>query len=264
MPTTINHTAYPLLIDTVIDLAPIGSLLALRRTSKAFCTRIDKRLFKHATLVQPEGHAWMYVVFPSVPATAPCHLYDLPFACQAIEVLDVDRTNFPLVPIAYHSINPLETLVNLKTVRRIGWDRRPSRLRHAGNLDTIVDYVDLDEATEEIVFHLVPGQERHIAHIHCTTDELPTIEVSMGLVGPATARLREFAIVIWSPADEPPPDSDMGDEPFLWELVHELVPFLMSGGVLKIVGLETVHPRRLYPEPKVLVPGVQHVEEWAR
>lgn len=166
MPTTINHTAYPLLIDTIIDFAPISSLLALRRTSKAFCARIDRRLFRHAALIQPEGHAWMYIVFPTVDSTRPRHLFSLPFACQAIEILDVDRENFPLVPTAYHSANPLETLVNLKVVRRIGWSRRSARLRHQADLDTVVDYIDVDDVTDdEFTLHLLPGQRRHVAHL---------------------------------------------------------------------------------------------------
>ncbi|WOO81794.1 uncharacterized protein LOC62_04G005315 [Vanrija pseudolonga] len=52
MPVTIDHTAYPYIMDLIIDNSDVDALLKLRATCKLFCKRITTLLFTHVSLVE--------------------------------------------------------------------------------------------------------------------------------------------------------------------------------------------------------------------
>ncbi|WOO81811.1 uncharacterized protein LOC62_04G005330 [Vanrija pseudolonga] len=163
---SLDHTAYPALIDTIISHAGVPALAALRATSKAFKSRIDAYLLAHAELyyfpvtrTAPElRHAVPGLTLPlNTPIPVLSELPRLPFAPEAVTTLDVV---LPLsvrraIATAYSSLHTLRRLqCPLQEDEDDGF--RPSH--------TLVDFVTLP------VGHLAwcqlpPGVKRYIAHL---------------------------------------------------------------------------------------------------
>lgn len=265
MVSSIDHTSFPEIVDLVISYSSFETQMAFRGTSRFFCNRIDRRYFKHGALTQPSEQHWLHITFPGITTTAPMHLYGIKIAGLSVEILDVDKGNFPAAPRGDHSFDPLECVINLKVIRRIGWNSRSSKLLHNQPLDVVIDYIDLDKCRPMVgaPVHLIPQAERHVVHIKWTWNNIPGPSIRVSMVPSAgTIRLQEIIIVLWPPSTPPPDDFNDDEEPLFWHVVRELLPFMGAGGIVKVVGLEKVPRRGLSLPPSFTTTHADNAVGW--
>lgn len=238
MPTVIDHTVFPRVVGTIVQLADFPTQLAFRATSTKFCAIVDAFLFKHALLTIP-NHPSSCLRFRNLP-TSPAYNPNNYILSRAVEVVDAD------LPVNIgHRTHVLDVLPRLHTIRRLGFKSTSVHFGRASTVRTVVDFVKIAPSTpKNPLITVSSSQERHIIHIrydaHNPQKCYPCI--LFDLMGPAV--LAEFFIVLW-------PDYE-GDNinilapPILYSLVHELALYLRHYGTLKIVGLEYVGYESLY------------------
>ncbi|KAL1412278.1 hypothetical protein Q8F55_000022 [Vanrija albida] len=206
--TTIDHTAYPAIIDAILAHTDVRGLMALRTTSKAFKQRVDAQLFPRAVF-HARGSSGGYVL--TDPAGAP-----LPFAPSGVRVLDLPG-ELADGPVGYWS-----SFSSLEALRRAGGtvtDRRSAAFAPA----TVVDWYDVPPGpgVRGQYIYLPPTTQRYVLHISwrgARPEAIPRVKGADGL--------REVVIV--RPERAPPQ--------LVAQLSHQFLPLMYDGGELTIVG----------------------------
>lgn len=163
---SLDHTAYPALIDTIISHAGVEALAALRATSRTFKSLIDTHLLAHAELyyfpvtrTAPElRHAVPGLTLPvntSIPVSS--SLPRLPFAPDVVTTLDI------VLPLSVPQTT-VAAYTSLHTLRRLQCPLQEEEDDGFRPSATLVDFVTLP------VGHLAwcqlpPGVERYVAHL---------------------------------------------------------------------------------------------------
>ncbi|KAL1412298.1 hypothetical protein Q8F55_000042 [Vanrija albida] len=197
MPTTINHTSYPYILDHIIEYAPLGSLLKLQSTSKAFRERVQARvdgiLSRHVIFLRTDGGFALRSFIPGADDTT-AHSWSI--RPSAVKILDVDVRNTTPQELAQVEGDAFRSL---HTLRRFNWP--PSSMFNPFTipsvpLHTVVDFVDL--SAHPVLANSKPlvdsRVDRHIVHLRWNDKELN--RGRLGVLG-ALPSVREFALVLW-------------------------------------------------------------------
>lgn len=127
----LDHSAYPGIIDLIIQVAPFPSLLALRRTSKSFRDLVDRRLLTHVELQYHDGGEL------SLRTVGGTH-HRLPFKPELVHIADqVSETPYPRQP------HPYAAFTQLRTLRRHGDAIAADDAGLFPQVDTLVDFIHL-------------------------------------------------------------------------------------------------------------------------
>ncbi|WOO81795.1 uncharacterized protein LOC62_04G005316 [Vanrija pseudolonga] len=191
MPATIDHTAYPYLIDLIIDNSHVDALLKLRATSKSFRDRLTTLLYTHVLVGNgytndPFSDNLLVLKRPSSRPLIYRELGDvysppyLPFLRDPVQILDRELTGFYTPrPEDSYPFDKIRGFTNVTTVRRLG----------AHTLSTIGDFPFgapgircVDYLTTEGLVHnepysinFIPAVAVYILHLQWD----PDIETSM-------------------------------------------------------------------------------------
>lgn len=164
MPVTIDHRAYPDIIDLIVQYAPPAALLALRGASKEYLHRIN-RLAEHAAL-EKTGSAL------NPDSTAVAYGSGLAYSCLsspgrrvprlpgAAKVLDL------VLPTEYYEHFELARFNDVHTLRRIrgAWDL--DTLESFPSVRTVVDFIDfLPDYCPPQAVRIPPGTSHYVAHV---------------------------------------------------------------------------------------------------
>lgn len=251
---SIDHTAYPHLIDTIIAQCDIPTLLSFRGTSRPFLARVNGVLLSHAAL-RPwpaDGSSDAFVLTTiATPARR------LPFVPASVRTLDL---------VSDRAVPPdlVRQFTTLRTLRR----RRSAYAFPSPAADTVVDFIPCYGSKERVRLNIPPAQKAiiHLKYVHAS---VPTFDVRVD------ASLRELVVVLW------PPEADRAKDPVgaAASLAASLARALDRWNrrlELTIVGLEQFDPaaRRCMPRQmpffrenrgiEVLFLGVRMVtlDEW--
>lgn len=246
-------TQLTLLIDEIFAFAPLSSLLALRRTSKAFRDRVDALLLSHAVLALNEGTPALYV--PRGRDNAGTRL---PYAPDRVRTLDVDVSVTQRDDL---DRTRLDAYTSLRVLRRFGLPPGNDALRFVTHDDEplthVVDYLPLETQRRIRSARFNTSGETHIAHLRW--NELAPSRTHFAVtVAPAT-KVLVFVLHPFSRPDR-------------WENITEATPErpLFTGLIntfsslifprrwkyvqCTVVGLENVHPNTIPPGEHVTEP----------
>ncbi|WOO81740.1 uncharacterized protein LOC62_04G005261 [Vanrija pseudolonga] len=135
--TSLDHTAYPNIIDTIINAAPLATLLALRGTCRTFRDRIDRHMFYHVELDNLEGGEVCLVTANT--AFQPTPTRHLPFRASRVRVADqVSQTPAPVI-----THNPFTAFTKLHTLRRREYSVWADDAFCFTEVKTLVDFIDI-------------------------------------------------------------------------------------------------------------------------
>ncbi|KAL1412302.1 hypothetical protein Q8F55_000046 [Vanrija albida] len=242
--TAIDHTAYPYLIDLILESCSLRTLITLRATCRSFRDRINAGLVDHAVLLAPAtpaNDASLHIPSTVNPfkAGAPC-IFSLPehsprqLATRTLDILS-DPPGADRVPEALQS-----QFTAITTLRRFG-PKAMTRPYSAlpGPVDTVVDCVQCGPKRAGAHIHLVPGVRRHIIHVLWDEANLVGITPPSDTHTPP-AGLEQLTLVLW------PFETTRRIRPcnITW-LVTALNSFTRFGAQFTIVGLEKVHPSQV-------------------
>ncbi|KAL1412300.1 hypothetical protein Q8F55_000044 [Vanrija albida] len=246
MAPTLDHTAYPYIIDEIIAFAPLASLLQLRGTSQSFRARINALLFDHAELRISNRHPRVRALH--VPKGRKFAGACIPWIPSLVHTLDVDvRTtrdrgakNGPLPFTA------------LRSIRRFGLPKGNGtpRLTLPDMPGTVVDYIDLSEQGPYQSVRFEGAGERQIVHL-CWNELVRTSKHYAVLPGKAWPA--ELVFVLWPvarPADDVPGGSSVvPDQPLFMGIFQSVAGIFFRGawGTVQctVVGLEHIHPHNV-------------------
>ncbi|WOO81800.1 uncharacterized protein LOC62_04G005321 [Vanrija pseudolonga] len=169
---TIDHTAYPAIMDDIIAYAPMQALFKLRLTSKAFRARVDALVGRHV-LLGPLTVTGTTLLLPKIYRFNPGpSSWAVPANPSVVRVLDVDfgTLDDPALSIV------LSQFTGVTTVRRFSlpYTENEELFELPPSARTVVDYLPLSINT----YVPVSSGRRHILHVGLC----PTV----GPNGPAT------------------------------------------------------------------------------
>ncbi|KAL1412301.1 hypothetical protein Q8F55_000045 [Vanrija albida] len=241
MPTTIDHTAYPYLIDIIIEFASVPAQLKLRQTSRSFRERIDARRCKHVVLLSIKGTAdgWLHAPSASNPFEADgerllrVHGFPLGLSAPAARTLD-------LVGRPQHAHEPPYVLLSqfstITTFRRFGEAVRRPYPELSGHVHTLVDCTQGGEIA------LVRGVRRYI--LHSLWDEAaPYAQIWFPPPGRDKVSLggvEEITLVLW-----PFKSTSVERRRLIDDLLWMLRERAGCPSRFTVVGLEKVHPSQV-------------------
>ncbi|WOO81793.1 uncharacterized protein LOC62_04G005314 [Vanrija pseudolonga] len=264
MPSTIDHTAFPFIIDRIILHAELDALLVIRATSKELRDYIDAIVFSHVRLRDgpPGGYRGppkRFALFPprSTPRTALSARHSLqcktrlPFIAHAVKVLDIHDAGFSYVGGGDRDLPPalMSAFTNVTTLRRLNWASVELKC-HApfgAPVHTVVD--DLNTGDHDICteYHIqcIPGAKRHVAHLRWDQDlnQYCDLDVDVNKV----PELEEFVLVLWPHSSGARHGMRGQISQELYTLLHSLLPLAQRGGSIVVVGLEGVQEDQIDP-----------------
>lgn len=180
MPTTIDHTAYPEIIDTILEHASCKALLAFSATSKHYRDRLcpvhnHVALHRNTTtnktgFTSPDGTRTARLLWP------------------AIHTLDLTETTWYARTTQSEDYDSTSAVTELQVIRRHrapaerpNYPRTPNLIYHTEYPWTIVDYIDLDaipswwnDADGTPVIRLDQEHLVHILHLRWIDDDSDT------------------------------------------------------------------------------------------
>ncbi|KAL1412299.1 hypothetical protein Q8F55_000043 [Vanrija albida] len=253
MTPTMDHTAFPFVINRIVVFAPLASLLQLRRTSKAFRTRVDNLILSHVVLRNSVQDGLLAL---HVPHGLPDAGQPLPYLPNLVHTLDVD---FGVRPIRGADRGPHGPFPALRTMRRFGpgiTDGRIPSVNVPALPPTVIDYIDISApdgyqceqsnavgARQRITryehFNAL-GARRHIIHVRWNE-----LAMTPKRYLATTPGIEELVFVLWPEAagggDVAP------DERLFLSLWASLIKQAISAASvqLTIVGLEHVNPNNV-------------------
>ncbi|WOO81760.1 uncharacterized protein LOC62_04G005281 [Vanrija pseudolonga] len=260
---TIDHSTHPDIIECILSHAPVGALIRLRATSRAYHERISPSLLAHVVLVRhPDRHACGFAVPPEAAHDGG---HRLPYALQFVRRLRILHPS--LSPETIHAVAPsLDTLVRVGT---IGPLRKMDLVNNAlEHVHTTVDHIDaglIFERWRDTLF-LPANTRRFVVHIAWNVGRWDELAKELSIVpkyttGPDGRELsivREIVVVLWPrgmPTDEQPtynpaiiPMSHRENTgpsrlmPVFWLLNRGLGKAILSGASVTVVGLERCPP----------------------
>ncbi|WOO81806.1 uncharacterized protein LOC62_04G005326 [Vanrija pseudolonga] len=192
MPATLDYSAHPHIIETIVRCAPVAALIPLRATSKAIQPLVDAILFDHVQL-QPfpaDGKDWASgaVIGLTLPAdtslSVSSPLPRLPWVPGAVRMLDDTKTwndddEYAITNDAFSS---------LQTIRQLCTDDYAYD-HNLSDVPTAVLFVDASRYHHTIY----PCSKRMVAHIRGGGGNPPVVETA------CHDNVREFVFVFWSP-----------------------------------------------------------------
>ncbi|WOO81822.1 uncharacterized protein LOC62_04G005340 [Vanrija pseudolonga] len=164
MTITIDHQAFPQIIDLIVQYAPPGALLAQRAASKEFLHRIN-RLAEHAVLektssaLSPDSTAVAYDdgILYSCLSSPGRRMPPLPSAAKVLDLV---------LPTEYYDHDRLDRFTAIHTLRRIrgAWDLET--LESFPTVRTVVDFIDfLPRYCPPQALRIPPGTSHYVAHV---------------------------------------------------------------------------------------------------
>lgn len=267
MPLTIDHTAYPYIIDLIVDNSDVDALLRLGATSKAFHARTTALLYAHVLLADQ-------CIYGGEPVTAESRLtimppphymsahkinfadddkfppHFLPFVPQAVKVLTVDITAFQYDDLTIGGgFDKLREFTNVTAVRRFG----RNTVEWIGEVPfgapdmLCIDYLlsDGDYPNKPYCIKCISGVTDHIVHL----EWCPGNDFNVEYYFDNTQSLERVTFVLWPTGlhdnDHPvrPPC------PELWDPIQSLDDFMQRGGQLTIVGTDKLRLWQITDDP---------------
>lgn len=230
---TINHTAYPYIIDTIVANCSFDALLALRGTSKTFLARCNTILLDHAVLdtgvefsFRDTREACLRIL---CSASSPERR--LPPVLERIRVVDVVG-NSPVCGAFQRRFTRLHTL------RRINRSWRDFTFSPS---TAVVDFIDLSAVSNFNDHHIrIPvGPIRSVVHIRYNLS-VPNEKPLLPLVR-TRGRVQNFTLVLWP--THPSTESKL----FVYSLILSLLYAwdFKGPGTITLVGMDTEDGDRL-------------------
>ncbi|KAL1412281.1 hypothetical protein Q8F55_000025 [Vanrija albida] len=151
--TVLDHTAYPSIIDLIIEVAPLASLYALRTTSKTIRDRVHRHVLAHVELDYLEG-ATQYTggelcLITAGTAFTPTPTHRLTFLPALVRTADqTEETPYPRL-----KINPYAAFTHLRTLRRLGSAVWADDASLFAQVHTLVDFIDMASYRREAIDH---------------------------------------------------------------------------------------------------------------
>lgn len=277
MAAPLDHTAYPDVLDEIIELAPAQALVKLRATSRDFCARADRVLLRHAVYAWrrdsngEEEHAVLLAPFARSRPPQDGRRGGqaaLPLRPECVEVLDLVKyvccgvrgcAGPTLTSSTWPSPMPaaiLQRFNNLHTVRRMGdgLASRSAERRDVFPATTVVDFFVIDDfrpgegrSNIPVVpdpLYAAPHATRYVLHLKWREAPGWAGKEVWSLSSAAAAALTELDIVLWSFGDTPPPATAPTPARIvgLLQVAARLWDALVAGTTtLRIVGLEKVY-----------------------
>ncbi|WOO84059.1 uncharacterized protein LOC62_05G007582 [Vanrija pseudolonga] len=269
----LDHTAYPDIIDHVLDSCSLSTLAAFRAASRAFRDNVDRRLLVHAELEAvevPDDYSisgarteYAFVIardarYPAfVPTKSPPVRIKghLPWKPAYVHTLDLDFHDWvesTSLPDAL--LSGLSTLHTLRRFNDRRWRRTLSRPESAWiPARTVVDFVRVPRnrksrnstITDSLAIMLPPKVRRYILHLHWDavypSPHYTRLRLDNG------DKLREVVLALKPTVRrEWQPDQQYRSVPaFLTSALRIAFEVIKRGGTLTIVGAEMVHPLQL-------------------
>lgn len=238
--TTIDHTAYPLIVDLVLWYASPQVLLAFRLTSKAFQRRVDAP-FAHVLLkprAAPKKGSLRDTASPVTLSTASSPPRPLPWFPFAIGVLDhwtdrgLHRRRLEHAP-SLHTLRRFDNAILIDTVgvEKLGL--------------TLVDFIDVTqwEWLASINLPTPTGTTRSIMHLKYDFSMENVLFTQLQVTNSNSwAHGPEFVFVLW-PTDDPVEDEPAaGRLEFLYSaILSSLAGWDGEEISITVVGMEDAH-----------------------
>ncbi|WOO81801.1 uncharacterized protein LOC62_04G005322 [Vanrija pseudolonga] len=197
---TLDHTAYPFIMEQVLMYASVQALFKLRLTSKSFRARVDNILATHVFLdggiVDNEVKTAMllpkaYRFYPG-PST-----WALTAPHSSVLVVDAVRKNLGNQSLAdtfntFAAVNTLRRFWPLEEGEYDAIDAYPKA--HPSSNKTLVDFIPVTQASPHR-FIALPTAPRQIIHLHVGRGAVNTSFHNIDR--PA---LTDIVLILWSPA----------------------------------------------------------------
>lgn len=255
-PVTIDHTAFPYLIDMIVGYADMGALVALRTTSSAFRRRVDGILLKHVVITYKSPS----VTVGTQPAMTPPNIAfktppgslltvgarHLPLAPQFVQVADIQYC-----PYRGETMSPaVADFKSVHTIRRSARmvsQRGTNYFKHA---TTVVDFFNMSQElyyrqskTGKSIIYLPHKTKRYVLHVKWREDAqsyyFPDVDFK------SVRNIKEWVLVFH-------PHQSCHVNP------HAVIPFTLLATIAEItkvmvtnkaaaiiVGAESIHPVQL-------------------
>ncbi|WOO81766.1 uncharacterized protein LOC62_04G005288 [Vanrija pseudolonga] len=231
MTVIIDHTAFPAIVEKIIDAADFGTQLKFRGTSKAYCSHVNKIHFKHLLVRMGEGPDEFLngseLPWISASASGPAR----PTVLNATEIVDVC-----VLSHLKWRIEVLRHLPSAHTIRRLALNCTLYPITHLDNLHTVVDFVNTVVSAEEGAANLAMidvsyDLEHQIIHLRWKDDRIVPYLIFQG--NTHAPKLQEVVIALW------PVNTDETPKPeVLWSMVVDFAAYVKGSVALKIVGME--------------------------
>ncbi|WOO81828.1 uncharacterized protein LOC62_04G005346 [Vanrija pseudolonga] len=205
---TLDHTAYPDILDRIIDLSPPEALASLRLASRYCRDRATAALLSHAVL-EPR---WLEAAVPpwhSDDASSWPYLFSLkgrwlPYLPHLVRTLDVRSDNHPSEELS-GEFTSLDTLRRMRGAYADPYDDfgDPRGFTYPPffqpSAATVVDFVEAPFGYTPGLDIAVHASERYILHV----DLIRTDEESHGLSIRNALQTPNFTLVLWARDREP-------------------------------------------------------------
>lgn len=253
MPSTIDHTAFPFIIDRIILHAELDALLVLRATCQQLRDYITTLVFSHVRLCD-NGQLFgsgpkIFSIFPLWDtASSPRYYLDLetrlPLIAHPVKVLDIDDSGmaYPTGGDDHLPLAVMSRFTNVTTLRRTSW---PSveLVCHApfgAPVHTVVDDINTQDNFIRVGYRIpcIPGSKRHIIHLRWDQDSNQHYKFDVGI--DKVPELEEFVIVLWPYSSGAQESSEAKISEEVWSILHSLRPLAAHGRSIIVVGLEAV------------------------
>ncbi|WOO76665.1 uncharacterized protein LOC62_01G000290 [Vanrija pseudolonga] len=255
--SAIDHTAYPDVLDEIIELAPPQALVRLRATSRDFCTRADRVLLRHVVYAwrsDAKGNQHADLLAPFTRSRPPQdggqrgERAVLPLKPECVEVLDLVNAWPAPMPSTL-----LDRFTSLHTLRRMGAGllSRSADRTVVYPARTVADFYAIDDFRPGAGVSNIPvvpdphyasdACTRYVLHLKWREGPSWAGKEVWSLSTLAATRLQELDIVLWSygDVDAPQPGARVVG---LLQVAARLWDGLVAGSTrLTVVGLEKVY-----------------------
>lgn len=195
MPCTLDHEYYPHLFESIFRCAPVGALIKLRATCKAFQRLVDTILFAHVQLhaFPGAGDNWeqqvLGLTLPSDTELLCSGLPRLPWVPGAVVVLD-DPGTFGEYDLSRSvSLSDFSALKTFRRLHRSDMERRGDHSSLLDGVDTAVEFA----STLRWVRVSPPSCRRLVMHVRGDHNGHYNIYVA------PCPTAREYVLVLWPP-----------------------------------------------------------------
>lgn len=241
---TIDHAAYPNIMDKILNACSQPVLFAFRATSRAFRERIDKRLFRHVVLTSWKQNLRKKRLWIAQRDNLPTSEWKWGYIYPSDEgrsfpvMLPLAHKSATFVSIPWNSmLSTTSELTNLHTLlrcRETVWNTAPT----IPSLKRLIDFSPVRFSSEPAVTLDVPGGlEEYILNLIWEDDswKVESENLHVRLNGPLACMTIVLHPVLYYEKHRAPEPL-----PLLRGLCEALHQVLIEGGVARIVAIEEV------------------------